>query len=654
MKNTNRALLSSVVALVLCCSMLIGSTFAWFTDEVTAGVNTIQAGNLDVVLSNDDGEIDENTVLFALPQAGQGWEPGVVVYENLTVANNGTLALKYDLSINFDIENATKTPEGKTLADVLKVGVVPGGVSGDRDEVLASVQTWESLKSFVKKGTLKANGDNDVYGVVIYWQPTANDNDFNMNNGQTTVLSIDLGVNLFATQAAVEEDSFGPDYDVLAPLPVASVTYAPQYVNTDLTWGSYGQWSPTAGLESTLKTAYTFSCTETLAEVQAGDYADWHCDFYVKLDRDLGTNQLFLGGNYGTYGWIGFHNGDVTPSANEEIALLGSVTSNPWTYEDVVQNVGTFICGVGDVNNALNGATFTVMLRLTNPDDASEFYNIATINYTFTEEVSNATELADALANGTSVSLTDDITVTSTLVLPKDAKAVIDLNGHDLSYAVSNSGASAIINNKGDLTIVGNGTISFVAENPDLNAIPSYATNTITNTGTLTIGEGVTVTNGSDGGASYAVDNHGTFILNGGTLIGDRCALRIAKFNQDNVKFVMNSGLVQAKTPAWIQLPGSDSSVAPTITVEINGGTMQSTKTTSSDNDVLYTYSFGNSHANTRITINGGEFLGGTVSIGSGYKGDAPALTIAGGTFEYDVLQWLAGDTSSILYAANK
>ena len=59
------------------------------------------------------------------------------------------------------------------------------------------------------------------------------------------------------------------------------------------------------------------------------------------------------------------------------------MTSNPWTYLDVAQNVGTFTCGVSDVNDSLKGATFTVMLRLTNPEDASEFYNIATINYTF-------------------------------------------------------------------------------------------------------------------------------------------------------------------------------------------------------------------------------------------------------------------------------
>ena len=49
-KSTKRALLGSVVAMVLCLAMLVGATFAWFTDTASTGVNKIQAGNLDVKL----------------------------------------------------------------------------------------------------------------------------------------------------------------------------------------------------------------------------------------------------------------------------------------------------------------------------------------------------------------------------------------------------------------------------------------------------------------------------------------------------------------------------------------------------------------------------------------------------------------------------
>ena len=40
-KSTKRALLGSVMAMVLCRAMLVGATFAWFTDTASTGVNKI-------------------------------------------------------------------------------------------------------------------------------------------------------------------------------------------------------------------------------------------------------------------------------------------------------------------------------------------------------------------------------------------------------------------------------------------------------------------------------------------------------------------------------------------------------------------------------------------------------------------------------------
>ena len=56
-KTTKRALLSSVMAIVLCLAMLIGTTFAWFTDSASTAVNKIQAGNLkvDLEMQKPDG-----------------------------------------------------------------------------------------------------------------------------------------------------------------------------------------------------------------------------------------------------------------------------------------------------------------------------------------------------------------------------------------------------------------------------------------------------------------------------------------------------------------------------------------------------------------------------------------------------------------------
>lgn len=167
--------------------------------------------------------------------------------------------------------------------------------------------------------------------------------------------------------------------------PKATVTYAPEYVGEGkVQWGSYGQWAPTPGLDSALEAAFTFKCPENLDPEVRAAFEYWYCDFYVSLDRDLGANEIFLGGYYESIGaYVGFHNGDVTLKANEELPLLGSVTTNPWTYAAIESNVGTFMCGVGDVNDALDGATFTVKLRLTNPENESEFYDVNVVTYTF-------------------------------------------------------------------------------------------------------------------------------------------------------------------------------------------------------------------------------------------------------------------------------
>lgn len=91
-KHTKRALLVSVLSMLLCLTMLIGSTFAWFTDSVVSGKNKIVAGNLDVELlakvGGDYAQVTETTNLF---KDDTLWEPGHVEVVNLKVAKPGHL-----------------------------------------------------------------------------------------------------------------------------------------------------------------------------------------------------------------------------------------------------------------------------------------------------------------------------------------------------------------------------------------------------------------------------------------------------------------------------------------------------------------------------------------------------------------------------------
>ena len=232
MKNKKTKLFHSILSLLLCVSMLVGTTFAWFTDSVTSGINTIAAGNLDVELYHSNAavtgeKVKENTKLFLDLQGDPIlWEPGVVSYENLRVVNEGDLALVYKLAINTANENYILDPENGTmygLSQILKVGFVEGGITAtDRAGVVASVDTtnWTTLSDFLRNGSLLPEGkgaSEQTWGIVIWWEPGDNDNRWNLNNGKTLnegdVLKLDLGISLVATQEVLENDSFGNDYD---------------------------------------------------------------------------------------------------------------------------------------------------------------------------------------------------------------------------------------------------------------------------------------------------------------------------------------------------------------------------------------------------------------------------------------------------------
>ena len=108
-KSTKRALITSALAILMCVAMLVGTTFAWFTDTASTAVNKIQSGTLDVALEmSTDGtnweSAEGKTLTFKTADnraAGKIlWEPGCT-YElpKLRVVNNGNLALKYKIQI---------------------------------------------------------------------------------------------------------------------------------------------------------------------------------------------------------------------------------------------------------------------------------------------------------------------------------------------------------------------------------------------------------------------------------------------------------------------------------------------------------------------------------------------------------------------------
>ena len=205
-KATKRALLTSVMALVMCVVMLVGTTFAWFTDTASTGVNKIQAGNLDIELEmkNASGGWDKaegKTLQFKKAAGHEGeevlWEPGAT-YElpELRIVNKGNLALKYKITVNgvtgdaklleaIDFTAKMGADDGIAL-DNLKGAILPSGAA----QTLAG-EAVGATDPITIKGVMKTTAGNEYQG-----------------------LSIDgIGITVVATQYTYEKDSIDDQYD---------------------------------------------------------------------------------------------------------------------------------------------------------------------------------------------------------------------------------------------------------------------------------------------------------------------------------------------------------------------------------------------------------------------------------------------------------
>ena len=205
-KATKRALLTSVMALVMCVVMLVGTTFAWFTDTASTGVNKIVAGNLDVALEMNTGtkenpnweNAEGKTLNFTkkvdvatdgstteiTPAAEILWEPGCR-YElpALRVVNKGNLALKYKIQIT-GIQGDAK------LNEVIDWTINDAAIDLTEQHLAAKAEG----AAFTIKGVMQTTAGNEYQG-----------------------LSIDgIAITVYATQDTVENDSFGHDYDANA------------------------------------------------------------------------------------------------------------------------------------------------------------------------------------------------------------------------------------------------------------------------------------------------------------------------------------------------------------------------------------------------------------------------------------------------------
>ena len=328
-KATKHALMSSVVALLLCCAMLIGTTFAWFTDTASTAVNKIQAGTLDVALEMYDGanwvSAEGKTLQFkvngAIPASGTQilWEPGCT-YElpALRVVNKGNLALKYKVII-------TGINGDATLNDVIDWTI--GTVALGTEQHLAVGANNE----FTIKGHMQETAGNEYQG-----------------------LSIDgIGITVIATQDTVEFDSIDDQYDKDALYPVL----APVLNNTDsIEYAS----APTT--EKTIENDKAASKIPASTEIyeNTSDATPITLAAGGELQRVLKTTNSSA--DSVTYD-IGYN------------YVNGSSTTEVHKFSNVVENIIQLSTGLKEVKVTHNGTAMTEAITMT---DGTYHYDAAT------------------------------------------------------------------------------------------------------------------------------------------------------------------------------------------------------------------------------------------------------------------------------------
>ena len=246
-KSTKRALISSALALLMCVAMLIGTTFAWFTDTASTGVNKIQAGNLNIELQmkdnngkwvNAEGKTLPFLVEGKIPAEGTQilWEPGCTYYvPEVRVVNKGNLAVK------FEYVNELLGVTGK-LAEVLEpVFKTPVDTNGEDINIEPEV--------------LKPGEASPAWSFGYHM-------DENAGNEYQNATATGMCLTVVATQVPYEKDSISDQYDKDATYPVVEAADLAEKLN-ELADGSV------ITVEGTVNTPLTISKPVTINNLTA-------------------------------------------------------------------------------------------------------------------------------------------------------------------------------------------------------------------------------------------------------------------------------------------------------------------------------------------------------------------------------------------------
>ena len=546
--STKKALMASALSLLLCISMLIGTTFAWFTDSVTSGSNIIKSGNLDIVLEYWDGDSWEDAEGKVIPfVAADGrsqdqilWEPGCT-YEMapFRVRNEGNLNAKILILLNgvTGNEKLMEVIELKTRVNNIPESLLNGSAGNvfqrfeDAElDIFYGVPEGNVVfdHSLAGKGTTTpGTGHTDTSPEFTIFGHMAEE----AGNAYMNLSIEGISITVLATQQTYESDSFNNKYDQDAQFPNVSapVSIPAEDVVAPVTINAKNmQVKVPAEVINNLPaevTSIQLMFSEPVVENNKVHFA------YIELVDQNGA-KIDLESN----------------TAEFAVTLPAQTTFAPGTAVEIYHDGEKMaIASVAADGTISYSATHFCEVNVTLPKNA---YYVATYDEFYTE-----------VYYGGMVIPTADIALSNFLVSPNDTD--IYLNGKNIT-----------------------GQTNFFFYAPIESALLSIN------------GEGTVTT--STGYVSM-VTNGGTFVVNGGTFNLGNTNEKAHFYTQNSGKTIINGGTFisnDANTPILYCINGF---------IEINGGFFQNTA--NSEQALLSMGNNINYVNNQKITLSGGTFV---------------------------------------------
>ena len=328
------------------------------------------------------------------------------------------------------------------------------------------------------------------------------------------------------------------------------------------------------------------------------------------------VENINMGADYsgGMFGWY-FGDGTIKDSTIKNVEFTDGTTSNG---------------AIGGYSTNKDANVSNVIIENVINNGVPLLEHVAQVNNVYYFSLADAI----AAANGKTITLIDNVVLTDTLTIPAGVTVTLDLNGKTISMEDASGKAAAAIKNNGNLTItssVEGGKITFNSTTPSANN--GYASNTISNYGTITIAGGI-IENTTVGGACYALDNYAgsTATISGGKLTAAKTTVRIFNWtNGEAAKATLNitGGEIISEDGYGVNINAGNT---PNVALNISGGTI-----TTNDTDYnLAVYVVNkNSAENLTIKVEGGAFNGDFALNGvTSTTMKADAIVISGGSLD--------------------